>query len=211
MFILVDYENVNSNGLKGIEGVSSKDKLIIFHKENSTMSVSAHKKMENCKADKEYICVNNATKNAVDFQLVACLGVLCERHADQEFAVISNDGGFDAAIDFLKKYKIKRYKNLAECKRGGKAAEGGVQNTEEVKNPAGSKKDSKPEEVSVPSTEDEVKRLAPEYSEKAQAIAKVIDSYKTKQAINNNLMKILKSEQVGKLHKKIKPLLVGKK
>ncbi len=53
MFILVGYENVGCNGLKGVEGVSSKDKLILFYRENSTMSISAHKKMENCKAEKD--------------------------------------------------------------------------------------------------------------------------------------------------------------
>jgi hypothetical protein len=188
VFILIDYENVNSNGLKGVEGVSSKDKIIIFYKENSTMSVSAHKKLESCKAEKEYICVSKGTKNALDFQLVAYLGVLFERNQDAEFAIISNDGGFDAAIEFLKKCKVKRYKNLAECKQNGKAG---------VTKSAG--------------TADEVKKLAPEYGSKSEEIAKVIDSYKTKQAINNNLMKILKSEDVGKLLKKIKPLLAGKK
>ena len=52
MIALIDYENVNSNGLKGVENVSSKDKLIIFYKENSTITMSAHKKLESTKAEK---------------------------------------------------------------------------------------------------------------------------------------------------------------
>ena len=181
MIALIDYENVNSNGLKGVENISSKDKLIIFYKENSTITMSAHKKLESTKAEKEYICVKKSTKNALDFQLVAYLGILCSKDPGQEYAIISNDGGFDAAIDFLKAFNITRYTNLALSKTGVKDA-----------------------------TATEVKKLAPEYAEKASEIAVVIDSYKTKQAINNNLMKVLKSEDVGKLLKKIKPLLVGK-
>ncbi len=181
MIALIDYENVGSSGLKGVENVSSKDKVIIFYKENSTLTMSAHKKLECSKAEKEYFCVKKSTKNALDFQLVAYLGVLCQQDPAAEYAIISNDGGFDAAIDFLKDYKIGRYSNLGLSKQG-------------VKNV----------------TANEVSSLAPEYSTKANEIANVIDSYKTKQAINNNLMKILKSEDVGKLLKKIKPLLVGK-
>ena len=181
MIALIDYENVGSNGLKGVESISSKDKIIIFYKENSTLTMSAHKKLELSKAEKEYICVKKSTKNALDFQLVAYLGLLCYKEPDKEYAIISNDGGFDSAIEFLKDFKIGRYSNLGLSKQG-------------VKNV----------------TANEVSSLAPEYSAKANEIANVIDSYKTKQAINNNLMKILKSEDVGKLLKKIKPLLVGK-
>lgn len=181
MIALIDYENVGSNGLKGVENISSKDKIIIFYKENSTLTMSAHKKLECSKAEKEYICVKKNTKNALDFQLVAYLGLLCYKEPDKEYAIISNDGGFDSAIEFLKAFKIGRYSNLGLSKQGVKNA-----------------------------TANEVSNLAPEYSAKANEIANVIDSYKTKQAINNNLMKILKSEDVGKLLKKIKPLLVGK-
>lgn len=181
MIALIDYENVNSSGLKGVENISSKDRLIIFYKENSTITMSSHKKLESTKANKEYICVKKSTKNALDFQLVAYLGVLCSKDPTQEYVIISNDGGFDSAIDFLSDFNITRYTNLALSKTGVKEA-----------------------------TATEVKKLAPEYAEKSTEIAKIIDSYKTKQAINNNLMKILKSEDVGKLLKKIKPLLVGK-
>ena len=61
------------------------------------------------------------------------------------------------------------------------------------------------------STLEDIKAVINLTPEEEEEIAKVIDSYKTKQAINNNLMKILKSEEVGKLLKKIQPLLAGKK
>ena len=182
MVALIDYENVNSKGLKGIENLSSNDKIYFFNKENSTITVSLHKKLESSKVTREYVCVKASTKNALDFQLVAQLALLCAECPDEKYSIISDDGGFDAAIQFLNKYKISRYSNLAYAK------------TETKKSP----------------TVEEVKALLPEYSDKADEIAEIIDKFKTKQAINNNLMKKFKSEQVGKIYKTLKPLLVNK-
>ncbi len=181
MVVLIDYENVGSGGLKGVENLSSKDKMVIFYKDNSTITMAAHKKLESTKSEKEYICVKKSTKNALDFQLVAYIGIMCAKEPENDYAIISNDGGYDAAIDFLKDYKIARYSTIAYSKQGAKNV-----------------------------TVNEIMKLAPDYSAKATEIANVIDSYKTKSAINNNLMKFLKSDEVGKLLKLIKPLLVGK-
>lgn len=182
MVALIDYENVNSKGLKGIENLSSNDCIILFHKDNSTMPLSAHKKLEASKVSKDYICVKISTKNALDFQLVAKLGLLCAQKPDEKYCIISNDGGFDAAIAFLSDYNISRYSNL------------GCAKAETVKSP----------------TVEEVKKLIPEHTADAEEIAQIIDKFKTKQAINNNLMKKFKSEQVGKIYKALKPLLKDK-
>lgn len=182
MIALIDYENVNSKGLKGIENLSSNDSLILFHKENSTIPITVHKKLEMSKVTKDYICVKVSTKNALDFQLVAKLGFLCAQKSDEKYCIISNDGGFDAAIAFLSDYNISRYSNL------------GCAKAEAKKTP----------------TVEEVKKLLPDYIDDAEIIAEIIDKFKTKQAINNNLMKKFKSEQVGKIYKVLKPLLKEK-
>ena len=182
MIALIDYENVNSKGLKGIENLSSNDHIYLFHKENSTITISIHKKLEASKVTKEYVCVKASTKNALDFQLVAKLGLLCAQKPNDKYRIISNDGGFDAAIAYLSDYNISRYSNLACAK------------AETTKTP----------------TIEEVKTLLPQYIDSAEDIAEIIDKFKTKQAINNNLMKKFKSEQVGKIYKALKPLLKDK-
>ena len=182
MIALIDYENVNSKGLKGIENLSATDQIYLFHKENSTITISIHKKLEASKVSKEYICVKASTKNALDFQLVAKLGLLCADKSEEKYCIISNDGGFDATIAFLSDYNISRYSNLG-C--------------------------AKSETHKIPTVE-EVKKLLPEHADSAEEIAEIIDKFKTKQAINNNLMKKFKSEQVGKIYKVLKPLLKDK-
>lgn len=185
MYFLVDYENVNNGGLKGVENLSASDKVLCFYRENDTISFSTVKKLEKTKAQKDYILVNAKTKNAVDFQIVACLGSLCAKNPNEKFFIISNDGGYDVAIEYLCKNEgvtsILRCPRISVCQNGADYT-----------------------------TENEVKKLVPKYADKAAEIAEVIDKYKTRSAINNNLMKLFSSAEVGEIYKKIKPLLIGK-
>lgn len=185
MIFLVDYENVNSGGLKGIDNLSASDKVLCFYRENDTLNFSTLKKLEKTKASKEYILVNAKTKNAVDFQIVACLGAMSAKNPEEKYFIISNDGGYDVAIDYL--CKNQGAKSISRCPRISVC-----QNDD------------------VYTTQSEVEKLVPKYAHKAAEIAEIIDNYKTKSAINNNLMKLFTSEEVGEIYKKIKPLLVGK-
>ncbi|MFR5050774.1 MAG: PIN domain-containing protein [Ruminococcus bicirculans (ex Wegman et al. 2014)] len=74
---LVDFENVKSKGLQGIDNLTETDTVIIFYSENSdTINFEMHQKVLTSKADLEYFKVNVGGKNALDFQLSTLLGYL---------------------------------------------------------------------------------------------------------------------------------------
>ena len=39
MIALIDLENIGNKGFKGLDNLSSKDRVIVFYKENSTVSI----------------------------------------------------------------------------------------------------------------------------------------------------------------------------
>ena len=53
--------------------------------------------------------------------------------------------------------------------------------------------------------------MIPEFSGEASRIAETLRVHKTKQAVNNALVKIYGTEMAGKIYKGIKPLLKGRK
>ena len=55
---LVDFENVKSKGLQGIDNLTETDTVIIFYSENSdTINFEMHQKVLTSKADIEYFKV----------------------------------------------------------------------------------------------------------------------------------------------------------
>lgn len=98
---LIDFENVKSKGLTGIEQLSPDDKVIIFYSENSdTISFEMHRKVMTSTADIEYLKVRVGGKNALDFQLSTLLGYLLAKELYTHIFIISGDKGFDKLHDF---------------------------------------------------------------------------------------------------------------
>ena len=98
---LIDFENVKSKGLTGIEQLSPDDKVIIFYSENSdTISFEMHRKVMTSSADIEYLKVRVGGKNALDFQLSTLLGYLLAKGLYTHIFIISGDKGFDKLHDF---------------------------------------------------------------------------------------------------------------
>lgn len=98
---LIDFENVKSKGLTGIEELTPEDKVIIFYSENSdTISFDMHRKVLTCRADIEYLKVRVGGKNALDFQLSTLLGYILAKGKYESIFIISGDKGFDKLHDF---------------------------------------------------------------------------------------------------------------
>ena len=98
---LVDFENVKSKGLQGVDNLTETDTVIIFYSENSdTINFEMHQKVLTSKAEIEYFKVNVGGKNALDFQLSTLLGYLVAKDTYTNIFVISNDRGFDFLHDF---------------------------------------------------------------------------------------------------------------
>lgn len=100
--ILVDYENVNgSNGLRGADTLSNNDILIIFYSGScGKIRYDYMQEIKESRCEFRTIKLKAAGKNALDFYIAAECGVMSER-GEQQIAIISNDKGFQAVIDFF--------------------------------------------------------------------------------------------------------------
>ena len=86
---LVDFENVKSKGLSGIDRLTDEDHVIIFYSENSdTISFEMHCMVLQAKAEVDYIKVRVGGKNALDFQLSTLLGYLVAKGDNTHIFVI---------------------------------------------------------------------------------------------------------------------------
>ncbi|MDE7303266.1 MAG: hypothetical protein K2N60_08135 [Oscillospiraceae bacterium] len=93
---LVDFENVSSAGISGIQKLTKEDKVYIFYTVNaSNMSFAAHLNLLSSPAEVVYYNVASGGKNALDFQLASFLGYLICQGKEKKFCIISNDRGFE--------------------------------------------------------------------------------------------------------------------
>lgn len=93
----IDFENVHGAGLKGIDELDKKDEVFVFFSQAAeTFHIEQAIDILNSKARVEFVEIDAGTRNSLDFQLVAALfGTMDDEH---EYAIVSGDGGFDAAI-----------------------------------------------------------------------------------------------------------------
>jgi len=120
---LIDFENVHSEGLTGVDSLSENDEVVIFYSNNAdSISFEMMHKLMFSKAKLSYYKVRRGGRNALDFQMASYLGYLvnacavAERPMNEvEFFLISRDNGFDFVIDFWEsgninvKPKVKRF------------------------------------------------------------------------------------------------------
>lgn len=110
----IDYENTGSSGLNGVEFLGSKDEVVVFCNKN-LKSVSIDTRTSACIR----VCVVDVgKKDALDFQLVASL--FMNRKKKHSYYIISNDTGYDFAINIARKNKVKnvhRYATIQQAVR----------------------------------------------------------------------------------------------
>lgn len=104
---LIDFENVTSAGISGIQRLTKEDKVYIFYTVNaSNMSFAAHLNLLSSPAEVIYYNVTSGGKNALDFQLASFLGYLISKGEDKDFYIISNDKGYDHVKNFWERSGI---------------------------------------------------------------------------------------------------------
>ena len=116
-YYLIDGENVSIEILKDIQKLNSNDTVLYFGRRNNKGDL---KKVENfkneCKCKIKTVLVEAITKNALDFQITAYLGLLIGKNKlDTEYYIVSIDRGYDASIKLFKKMcnvKVSRIPNL---------------------------------------------------------------------------------------------------
>ena len=118
-YFLVDYENVHSVGLAGIERLDENDVVVIFYSEKAdTITFELHEIMFMSTALFLFQKASVGEKNALDFQLVTYLGFLLRDTMipdgdTNRYFIVSADKGYQHVYLFLQKLGIM---NVRYCK-----------------------------------------------------------------------------------------------
>ncbi len=101
---LIDYENVKSEGIRGILQLCEQDSVIIFYSHNAdTLTFETMDMIFGSKATVRKYKIVRGGKNALDFQLSTYLGYLIHEGKDSCFYIISKDNGFQHVVEFWKR------------------------------------------------------------------------------------------------------------
>ena len=106
-YYLIDFENVKSRGMEGVELLTEEDTVCIFYSDNAdSMTFDLHRKLNERKANIIYHKVAVGTKNALDFQLATYLGYLiCEQQREgihPNYFIVTKDNGFTSLMVYWK-------------------------------------------------------------------------------------------------------------
>lgn len=195
---MIDYENVNGERLAGLGPVKKNSQVIVFY----SGSVTAPEQRGDVKrfagtASGNVTCekVVTGTKNALDFQLVAKLGLLAnEGQGAQPFHIVSNDTGFDCAVSYLKGQGF----NVDRLGSSGKRAKA----KQAIK--------AEPAPAAMPQQSVYLAELLAK-EDKPEDVRKILKAHKDKCAVNVALIRLYRNtDHAGRVYRKIKPL-IGKR
>lgn len=113
---LIDYENVNKDGLNGVSKLTEKDRVIIFYSAKADrMTFGLHRRLNETLATVEYKRVDVGGHNALDFQLATYLGFLLAKDSSEEYCIVSNDRGYEYLAGFWRRplYNVTRTREIA--------------------------------------------------------------------------------------------------
>ncbi len=109
-FFLVDYENVQSYGLAGLEKLRESDAVTVYFSDHAdTLSFEMHIKLNDCRARTDFQKVGTGVKNALDFQLSSQLGYMINQNIvagnkGVKYYIVSKDHGFSCLCDFWRQF-----------------------------------------------------------------------------------------------------------
>ena len=106
-YYLIDFENVKSRGMEGVELLTEEDTVCIFYSDNAdSMTFDLHRKLNETKANIIYHKVAVGTKNALDFQLATYLGYLISEQQREgihpNYFIVTKDNGFTSLMVYWK-------------------------------------------------------------------------------------------------------------
>ena len=100
-YVLIDYENVQPTDLAMLRDGPFKVKVFLGPNQ-SKISVALAAALQSLGANAEYVLLEAAGSNALDFHIAYYIGVLSTQESSAFFHIISKDTGFDPLIRHLK-------------------------------------------------------------------------------------------------------------
>jgi len=104
-FVLVDFENVQPKDISLLKDGPFKVKVFIGPNQ-SKIPVSLVTVLQSLGENAEYIILETAGNNALDFHIAYYIGVLSATEPTAFFHIISKDSGFDPLMKYLKGKKV---------------------------------------------------------------------------------------------------------
>lgn len=117
---LVDSENVRDTWIDLLDIMREKDRLLVFYTVNSSHIRCEQVEKIMQKNDGRMLWISCFEgNNALDFQLVTCLGAMVAEEKAGEYVIISKDTGFDAVVKFWKRdgVCVRRSRGASEERR----------------------------------------------------------------------------------------------
>lgn len=111
-YILVDYENVQPKDIGLLQSGPFKVKVFLGPNQ-AKIPVSLASSLQALGANAEYILLETAGNNALDFHIAYYIGVLATEDPTGFFHIISRDTGFDPLIKHLKGRRIFAQRSLS--------------------------------------------------------------------------------------------------
>ena len=111
-YVLVDYENVQPNDFGLLKGGTFKVKLFLGPNQTK-IPVALATALQSLGENAEYVVLETAGNNALDFHIAYYIGVLSASDPSAFFHVISKDTGFDSLLKYLKSKKILSHRSVS--------------------------------------------------------------------------------------------------
>jgi len=109
--ILVDFENVQPRDIGLLKGGTFKVKVFLGPNQ-SKVPVSLAAALQTLGSNAEYVSLETAGNNAVDFHIAYYIGVLSSEDPTACFHIISKDNGYDPLIKHLRGRKISVQRSI---------------------------------------------------------------------------------------------------
>lgn len=203
-YFFVDYENVNRDGLNGITKLTETDCVRIYYSDAAeTLTFGLHRRINASKAHFDYIKVQIPIKNAVDCQILFDIRDFAKKQREAEYFIVSKDSDFNQAVEAFKanQLKVEKVEEICKLAENQKSAS----NSSKTKNKS-TLSDENKQETQIRSFFGQHFKEK-EYTEKKEEIVQLLLKSKTRQQINNGLLKIFSNEKVGVIYKRLKPLI----
>lgn len=98
---LVDVENTAGRWNMCQESMRAGDKIILFYTGAcKTLNFEQFDSLSGLNIPVQFVKCTNGSPNALDFQLLSYLGYLISQNPDEQYYIIANDNGYDAAVAF---------------------------------------------------------------------------------------------------------------
>lgn len=110
-FVLVDFENVQPKDLGLVKDGPFQVKIFLGPNQ-SKIPVTLATLLQPLGSNAEYVILETAGSNALDFHIAYYIGVLSTENPTAYFHIISKDSGFDPLIRHLKRRKVLAQRSI---------------------------------------------------------------------------------------------------